>query len=181
MLNTVRTRLSYSNVTATLALFVALSGSAYAAIKLPPDSVGPVQLRDNAVSSPKVQNGSLLASDFKAGQLPAGPKGPAGSTGPAGPAGPQGPAGGLNGLEVIYAASVGGAFTVKSAEAHCPPGKKVTGGGHVISGETNARAVVSAPGAVPNPTSWYVQAVEPAATGIGWTLYAYAVCANVAS
>jgi hypothetical protein len=184
MMNTVRTRLSYSNVTATLALFVALSGSAYAAIKLPPDSVGPVQLRDNAVSSPKVQNGSLLAADFKPGQLPAGPKGPAGATGPAGPAGPTGPAGaagGVSGLEVIYAASVGGAFTVKSSEAHCPPGKKVTGGGSVIAGETNARVVVSTPGAVPNPTSWYVQAIEPTATGISWTLYAYAVCANVES
>ena len=93
----------------------------------------------------------------------------------------RGIAGGVSGLEVIYAASIGGAFTVKSSEAHCPPGKKVTGGGSVIAGETNARVTVSAPGAVPNPTSWYVQAIEPTATGIGWTLYAYAVCANVES
>jgi hypothetical protein len=182
----VRTHVTYANVTATLALFVALSGSAYAAIKLPANSVGTAQLQNNAVISAKVADGSLLAADFKAGQLPAGqrgPKGPTGPSGPAGPAGAQGPsgaAGGLSGLEVIYAASVGGAFTVKSSEAHCPPGKKVTGGGSVIAGETNARVTVSAPGQVPNPTSWYVQAIEPSATGVSWTLYAYAVCASVA-
>ena len=171
----VRTHLSYANVTATLALFVALSGSAYAAIKLPANSVGTAQIRDKAVTSPKVQDGSLLAADFKPGQLPAGQRGPAG------PAGPSGLAGGVSGLEVIYAPSVGGAFTVKSSEAHCPPGKKVTGGGHVMSGWTNAVVTVSAPGAAPNPTSWYVQANEPTASGVPWTLYAYAICANVTS
>jgi hypothetical protein len=174
----VRNHLSYANVTATLALFVALSGSAYAAIKLPANSVGTAQIQNKAVTSPKVLDGSLLAADFKAGQLPAGQQGPAG---PAGPQGPSGAAGGVSGLEVIYAASIGGVFTVKSSEAHCPPGKKVTGGGSVIVGETNARVTVSAPGAVPNPTSWYVQAIEPTPSGIGWTLYAYAVCVNVTS
>jgi hypothetical protein len=178
-MNFVKNHVTYANVTATLALFVALSGSAYAAIKLPANSVGTAQLRDNAVTSPKVQNGSLLAADFKAGQLPAGPAGAAGPAGPAGPTGPAGAAGGVSGLQVIYAASSGGAFTVKSSEAHCPAGKKVTGGGSLIAGDTNATVTTSAPGAVPNPTSWYVQAIEPTATGISWTLYAYAVCANV--
>jgi hypothetical protein len=177
----VRNHLSYANVTATLALFVALSGSAYAAIKLPANSVGTAQIQNKAVTSPKVLDGSLLAADFKAGQLPAGQQGPAGPAGPAGPQGPSGAAGGVSGLEVIYAASIGGVFTVKSSEAHCPPGKKVTGGGSVIVGETNARVTVSAPGAAPNPTSWYVQAIEPTPSGIGWTLYAYAVCVNVTS
>jgi hypothetical protein len=177
----VRTHLTYANITASLALFVALSGSAYAAIKLPANSVGTAQMQNNAVTSPKVLDGSLLAADFKVGQLPAGKRGPAGPAGPTGPQGPSGPSGGVSGLEVIYAASVGGAFTVKSSEAHCPAGKKVTGGGSVIAGETNARVTVSAPGAVPNPTSWYVQAVEPTATGTVWTLYAYAVCVTVSS
>jgi hypothetical protein len=95
------------------------------------------------------------------------------------PSGPPGPPGGVNGLEVVYAASSGGPFTVKSSEAHCPSGKKVTGGGHLIVGDkTNARLTVSAPGQVPNPTSWYVQALEPTPTGESWTLYAYAVCAS---
>jgi hypothetical protein len=72
----VRTHLTYANVTASLALFVALSGSAYAAIKLPANSVGTAQLQSNAVTSPKVLDGSLLAADFNAGQLPAGQRGP---------------------------------------------------------------------------------------------------------
>jgi hypothetical protein len=71
-------------------LCVALTGTAYAAT-LPKDSVGTRQLRDgavsaakikrNAVSSPKVRNRSLLAKDFKRGQLPRGPRGPKGEKG----------------------------------------------------------------------------------------------------
>jgi hypothetical protein len=73
-----------------LALCVALTGTAYAAT-LPKDSVGTRQLRDgavsaakikrNAVSSPKVRNRSLLAKDFKRGQLPRSPRGPKGEKG----------------------------------------------------------------------------------------------------
>lgn len=83
----------YANVTATLALIVALGGTSYAAIRLPANSVGSQQLkkravtssklRANAVTSATVRNGSLRAKDFKAGQLPAaaaGPPGPAGAT-----------------------------------------------------------------------------------------------------
>jgi hypothetical protein len=40
-----------------------------------------------------VKNGSLAASDFKPGALPAGAAGPQGPAGPAGTTGPQGPAG----------------------------------------------------------------------------------------
>ena len=77
---------------------------------------------------------------------------------------------------MIYAASIGGAFTVKSSEAQCPAGKKVTGGGYlIVGGQTNARVTVNTPGQAPNPTSWYVEAHEPTPTGADWTLYAYAV------
>jgi hypothetical protein len=83
----VRTRISYSNVISTLALFVALGGGAYAAGVLPKNSVGTQQLKKNAVTSAKVKDRSLLAKDFKAGQLPAGARG---ATGPGGPQGQQG-------------------------------------------------------------------------------------------
>src|SRR5438128_2406124 len=73
--------LSYANVAATLALFIALGGGAYAALSLPRNSVTTVQ----------VKNGSLLAKDFGKGQLKPGPRGPAG---PAGAAGGKGAAGG---------------------------------------------------------------------------------------
>jgi hypothetical protein len=42
-------RLTYANVVATLALFVALGGSSYAAFVLPANSVGTQQLRNGAV------------------------------------------------------------------------------------------------------------------------------------
>jgi hypothetical protein len=61
---------------ACLALLVALAGTGYAAIRLPRNSVTTVQVKDF----------SLLARDFKRGQLPAGPQGPAGPAGPAGAA-----------------------------------------------------------------------------------------------
>lgn len=59
-----RPRLSYANVIATLALFIALGGSSYAALKLPRNSVGAAQLRPGAVHSSDVANGSLQAADL---------------------------------------------------------------------------------------------------------------------
>jgi hypothetical protein len=84
---------NYGNVVATLALFLALGGGAYAAIKLP----------KNSVTSAQVKNGSLTAKDFKKGQLkgktgPVGPTGQQGPQGDRGPAGPQGPPG-LTGIK----------------------------------------------------------------------------------
>lgn len=90
MLARLHSRLTYANVVASLALFVALGGVSWAAVTLPANSVGKRQLKSNAVTSEKVANGSLKAGDFAAGQLPAGERGPAGPTGPAGPAGPAG-------------------------------------------------------------------------------------------
>jgi hypothetical protein len=71
---------SYANVTATLALVIALGGTSYAAIKLPKNSVSTLQVKDR----------SLLKKDFRPGQLPAGKKGATGAQGPEGPAGPGG-------------------------------------------------------------------------------------------
>lgn len=56
------------SATATV-LLLALAGAAFAAGSLPAGSVGTRQLKDNAVTSLKVDNGSLLRKDFKAGQL----------------------------------------------------------------------------------------------------------------
>lgn len=86
-------------VVALIALAVALGGVGYAVVALPANSVGTAQLKNAAVTSKKVRNGTLLAVDFKKGQLPRGPRGyegevgATGATGPTGAAGPQGPAG----------------------------------------------------------------------------------------
>lgn len=84
--------LTYANVMATVAVFVALSGGAYAAGVVPfaknAGRVGDIQ----ASRTPKA--GRLLALDshrrFPASVLPASAAGRAGDAGPAGSAGPQG-------------------------------------------------------------------------------------------
>ncbi|HWB69486.1 MAG TPA: hypothetical protein VG518_05875 [Solirubrobacterales bacterium] len=83
-------RLTFANVVACLALFIALGGAAYAGTQLPRNSVGTEQLKKNAVNGSKVRNHSLTAADFGRGQLPAGPKGREGGQGREGPQGKVG-------------------------------------------------------------------------------------------
>jgi len=77
-------------VVASIALVVALSGTAVAAViisspsQLGKNVVTGKKIKKNAVTSKKVKNKSLLAKDFKAGQLPAGAKGDKGDKGDAG-------------------------------------------------------------------------------------------------
>jgi hypothetical protein len=95
------------NVVAYLALFAALGGTSYAAVRLTPGSVttralarGAVnhsKLAANAVNGRNIIDGTLTRSDLAAGTLASltnGSKGGGGkATGPAGPAGATGPAG----------------------------------------------------------------------------------------
>ena len=88
-------KLTYANTIATLALFVALGGSSYAAFALPANSVGTKQLKKGAVTGAKVKPGSLKAEDFSANTKASlkGAKGAPGSQGPQGMQGLPGPAG----------------------------------------------------------------------------------------
>jgi hypothetical protein len=77
------------NVVAYLALFVALGGTSYAAIKLPAGSVGTKQLRKGAVTKSKISKRTRTALRGPRGKTgPPGLQGPTGATGVAGPAGP---------------------------------------------------------------------------------------------
>jgi hypothetical protein len=76
-------RLTYANVVGTLALFIVLGSGAYAATKLP----------KNSVTSVQVKNGSLLAKDLRKNQVEPGATGSAGATGAKGSRGLGGPAG----------------------------------------------------------------------------------------
>ncbi|CAA9532383.1 MAG: Phage tail fiber protein [uncultured Solirubrobacteraceae bacterium] len=86
-------RLSHATVVAYLALFVALSGSSYAAVKLSKGSVRATHIAPSAVTSAKVKDGSLRSRDFKRSDLPSGAAGSAGPAGPKGDAGPKGETG----------------------------------------------------------------------------------------
>lgn len=89
MLNRLMRRLTYANVMSTVAVFVALGGSSYAALKLPRNSVGSAQLRTGAVTSSDVKDRSLGVRDLSLSAR----QSLKGATGAAGPVGPAGPAG----------------------------------------------------------------------------------------
>jgi hypothetical protein len=121
--------LSYANVMATIAVFMALGGGAYAAVTLPNNAVKNRNIAANAITSAKVKNRSLLAADFKTGQLPAGPAGVIGPKGDAGPAGPTGPRG------------VQGPQGSKGAEGDQGPKGDTGAPGPLTSNATDAEAV----------------------------------------
>jgi hypothetical protein len=66
-----RTRATYANVTATLALAVALSGGAYAAVDLTKDSVRSKHIVNGTVRSVDVKDGTLTGTDLAAGVVDA--------------------------------------------------------------------------------------------------------------
>ena len=62
-----RPRLTYANVTSTLALFIALTGAtAFAATKIPDNSVGEFQLRSGAITAKKIRKNAVTAPKIKA-------------------------------------------------------------------------------------------------------------------
>ncbi len=75
MLTRLTSRLSYANVVATLALFLALGGTSYAALTITGKNVKNGSLsggdiKDGSITAKDIKNGSLLEKDFKSGQLP---------------------------------------------------------------------------------------------------------------
>lgn len=105
MLANLRSRLTYANVMATVAVFVALGGSSYAALRItgknvPKDALTGADIKNltgkdvrnntltgadvKSLTSADIANGRLLAEDFAPGQLPKGEQGPQGPQGPEG-------------------------------------------------------------------------------------------------
>lgn len=75
MISAVRQRLSYSNVIATIALFIALGGVAVAA-GLPKNSVGPKQLKRGAVTAAKIRKQAVTSAKLATGAVTIGKLGP---------------------------------------------------------------------------------------------------------
>jgi hypothetical protein len=172
-------------VVACIALLVALTGTSYATVlNVPRNSVGTAELKRNAVKPAKlapnavrtghVLNGSLLAADFKPGQLPAGEKGDKGDKGDRGDPGPVG----VSGYEIVTQA-VAANTTLHEVSVSCPSGKRAFGGGvgtntwtlnagpYVVSSNPNAQG-----------TRWDVRMAFQSASGSA-TVTAYAVCGTV--
>ena len=166
-------RPSPAMVVACIALGVALGGTSFATVSglIPRKSVGTLQLKNNAVTSAKVQNFSLRAWDFRRGDLPHGPKGAVGRQGPAGPqglAGPQGPQGpaGVIGDVTPQAASVtipgnvagNGLYVTKAVQTKCPAGERAISGGTTWSDDSDDQELMTA----------YSRPVLEAGKAVGW-------------
>ncbi len=88
-MRTLRDKLTYANVISTLCLFMLLGGGAYAATKLPKNSVGTKQIKNGAITGKKIKNGTIDAGKLTQAAV-ASLKGQKGDAGPAGAQGPQG-------------------------------------------------------------------------------------------
>ncbi len=64
-----RSKLTYANVAATIAIFLAVTGVGFAVAKLPRGSVGPKQLRNGAVHSRKLHKNAVNASKIRSGAV----------------------------------------------------------------------------------------------------------------
>ena len=62
-------KLTYANVVSTLCLFVLLGGSAYAAFKIPRNSVGTRQLQAKSVTNGKLANGAVTGAKIAEGTI----------------------------------------------------------------------------------------------------------------
>jgi len=199
-----RNRLTYANLMATVAVFIALGGGAYA-ISVGKNAIKSKHIKDGQVSSADVRDNDLIGTDIDEDTLqlragPAGPRGPKGDTGnpgvegAAGPEGAQGPQGvqgaqgnpGLSNVEQVQATStVTGSQSPKSMTVNCPAGKVVVGSGGFLgdayfTGVTpNAVAEVVITDINPGATSVFVQAFEPDAYSGNWSVTAEAICATV--
>lgn len=151
-----RPGLTYANVMASVAVFIALGGTSVAAVALKNNSVrskhiknGQVQrsdLRNNAVNSARVGDRSLLARDFAAGQLPRGPKGDTGPRGrdgaPGAPGAPGSP--GVTGMHQVFDADTPfNSTSPKTASVTCPAGEKVVAPWGLAEGATGPISGVS--------------------------------------
>jgi len=179
-------------IVALVALFVALGGSSYAAVR-----IGSTQIADNSIRSRDVHNndlrsidvkdGSLLAKDFAAGQLPSGPAGPAGPRGKKGDKGAQGSPGVLKVYDTYVPIALAANGTVR-LNPLCDKGDVATGGGYFLytSNLTDAQLDVEVfanepdtRGAVTTPPGWDIGIHNKTSTPRSGV--ALAVCAKLAS
>jgi hypothetical protein len=167
-----RYRPSPSTAIALLALFIAVGGTATAATL-----ISGRQVRDNSLTTKDVRNRSLLAHDFRRGQLRRGRTGPRGSVGPQGPPGVD---------QLVYPVSAAKPIAsngTASVAVSCPTGTFPTGG-DVFALTPEPQSIV--PNAVTDqglaftsgrPSGW--SGTVHNNTGQTINAFAEAICANV--
>ena len=154
MFRALRQHLSYANVMATTAAFIALGGVGYAAVKLPKNSVGAAQIRAkavtgsklsaNAVTGAKVLDGSLGPADFTGAAVgPTGPQGAAGVPGIPGVNGSAGGSGARGPSDAYYAFDAAGVVDMKTLNLPLTAGKYAVSGSMLAATATAARVDTS--------------------------------------
>jgi hypothetical protein len=120
----IRGKLTYANVVASLALFIAIGGaSAFAATELGKNSVGSKQLRKNAVTAAKIKKGAVTGAKINLGTLGTVPHATTADA-----------LGGLSASQITAAAKL-----------RCPAGTRLGGG---VCFEESARPATSLQGAM---------------------------------
>lgn len=175
--------LSFSNVVACLALFIALGGSVYAAGKLSgkqikPNSIPGNRVKAKTLTGKQIKPGSLTGAQVKAGSL----------------TGTQIKAGSLTGTQIdtstlsnvtaskissiqyaVAGVSLVGAPAGSQATATCPDGTNVIGGGATVSNEEEAFVNDSGPNGARN--GWIATGFGPFGTSMTVT----AICTAAGS
>lgn len=157
--------LTFSNVIALLALFVALGGSVYAASK-----INGKQIKPKSIPANRIKPGSLTGTQIKAGSL----------------TGKQVVGSSLTGVNASGLASVQYATAAVSlvqnadagttGSAACPAGTKVIGGGAIVSDEKEGYVNDSGPTA--DRAGWSATGFSGATTT---TMTITAICTPVAA
>jgi hypothetical protein len=152
-----RNRITFSNVVAVLALFVALGGSAYAAGKLSGKSIKP-----GSVPANRIKPGSLTSTQIKDSSLKAVKSASA-----------------LNQVTYQTAATATdpNVLTPYTTTATCPAGLKVIAGG-ASSSNNNTGAFINDQGPSPDHLSWVVHSFSGSTAS---TVTATAICTGVST
>ncbi len=188
-----RGRLTYANVTSTLALFLALGGAAYAAGNSLVGSNGAIHgcvakrgaLTVVAVGKrcPRHTRSLLFAQKGQPG--PRGLPGAQGTTGqPGTPGTPGAPGGvGITNYQVVNGATVassGGGQNIASNYAFCPTGTHVIGGGFATSGANTQIFVKNEKPITGTSQDAFLVETTSASPTDAYSMTPYAYCATVA-
>jgi hypothetical protein len=192
-------RLTFANVTSSLALFIALGGASYAAIKVPANSVGTKQVKNRAITTRKLDP-KALASLHGARGLPGSPgvQGPQGLQGPKGDAGAAGAAaladGSITasklagssvtqaklGLTTAFASTNVSSTANQAVVATCPAGTSVISGAVEVVGANgyvlNGVAAISYNGPLPFSGQYWEGAAYRTAGSASYGLNVIAFC-----
>lgn len=197
-------RITYTDVAATLALFIALGGSSYAAATITGSSIrnGAVtssDLKDGTVKGGDVGGGSLTGSDVKNAAVTSSDLGDASLAAadlasaqlPAGGAGPQGPRGPAGTTDPVARRAVDVPVQpgdLKTGTASCLGGEVAVGGGAGHSGTPDDLVAImfdeplEADGSTPEDgepaTQWQAAVHNTLFSGVNSTMTVHVLCAR---